>query len=196
MNIKKYELIHQNEIEYFFKKIFEYMGFDWIPEQKDLDIKNINEFYLNKGGNFWILFENEKVIGTIALKPIDKNYAELKRFYILPDYQGKGYGKILIETLLSYARIMNYNFIRLDTSNKSVKAIKVFEKSGFYKINRYNDDIFAEIFMEIKLWKVRQLRTTASMSALPVGRFALRGHSEYRTSHTSNVVRHAVAGFF
>jgi hypothetical protein len=40
--------------------------------------------------------------------------------------------------------------VRLDTSSKSPVAIAMFRRRGFVEIPRYNDDPFAELFMELR----------------------------------------------
>ena len=39
------------------------------------------------------------VIGTIAIRKIDdgKRIVELKRMFVLPEFQGNGYGRLLLE---------------------------------------------------------------------------------------------------
>lgn len=46
------------------------------------------------------------LIGTVAVRiiDIDDKVAELKRMFILPEYQGKGYGRLLLEYAIDYAR--------------------------------------------------------------------------------------------
>ena len=39
----------------------------------------------------------------------------------------------------------------LDTLSSSKKAIRLYEKTGFVKTERYNDNYMAEIFMILKL---------------------------------------------
>lgn len=35
---------------------------------------------------------------------VDGEYGELKRMYVRPEFRGRGFGKLLIEHLASYAR--------------------------------------------------------------------------------------------
>lgn len=47
------------------------------------DIFQIENYYQNRKGQFWIALENEKVVGSIALLRIDDKTAVLKKiFYI------------------------------------------------------------------------------------------------------------------
>lgn len=102
------------------------------------------------------VIDENKIVGTIALRKLTTDVAELKRFFVLQKYQGKGYGQELINVLTERAPEGGYSFLRLDTTSKSDKAIHLFRKNGFYEISRYNDDPFAEIFMELNLKTPKQ----------------------------------------
>jgi GNAT superfamily N-acetyltransferase len=70
-----------------------------------------------------VLFENNELIGT------GTSYNnEIKRFFILPEYQGKGYGKKLLIELEKNIDIRKYDEIMLDSSLGAVE---------FYKKNKY-----------------------------------------------------------
>jgi len=150
MNLISYNHQYQNELEIFFNKMYDYLGFNLAITQKDNDIINIKTVYGN-GGEFWLIEQDKKIIGTIGIKNIDYPIGELKRFYILPEHQGKGYGKILLNTLIDFAQANKYKKIRLDTTSKSSVAISLFEKYKFKYIDKYNDDEYAEYFMELLL---------------------------------------------
>ena len=49
-----------------------------VPHLRD-DLLNVEECYFKNGGNFWIaLDDNDRVIGSIGILPID-DFAEIKR---------------------------------------------------------------------------------------------------------------------
>ena len=45
MNIKSYNKKDQTQLELFFKEMFQYLNFSWLPESKNNDIRNINTVY-------------------------------------------------------------------------------------------------------------------------------------------------------
>jgi len=77
-----------------------------------------------------VVFENDIIIGTGTLAG-----NEIKRFFILPEYQGKGYGKILLEELEKNINCEKYDKLILDAS---LGAFKFYVRSGYeykqYKI--------------------------------------------------------------
>lgn len=153
-NIKEFNVDMTNDLIYFFKIAYNHMGFSLELNGKDSDIKNIKRYYKDNKGQFWVIYNNNRIIGCIGLRNLDekKKIGELKRFYILPEMQGLGFGKSLLELLIKNAE-KSYDYIRLDTSSKSEKAIHLYEKYGFYYIERYNNDLYAELFMEKKFRK-------------------------------------------
>jgi len=76
----------------------------------------------------------------------------MKRLYVYPNYQGSKIGLQLCETILTIAKKLRYQKMRLDTIAKLDKAIRLYQFLGFYEIEKYceNPDETAQ-FMEIML---------------------------------------------
>ena len=78
--------------------------------------------------NFWVAKYNSKIVGfCIANRESDKN--KLVAIYVLPDYQGLGLGKQLIEQALAWCG--NDKPIFLDVVTYNLKAKSFYEKFGF-----------------------------------------------------------------
>jgi ribosomal protein S18 acetylase RimI-like enzyme len=61
--------------------------------------------------------------------------------YVLPEYQGKGIGKLLWNELSKYLDINKETFVEVATYNEN--AIKFYEKLGFVDTNkRFTDERF------------------------------------------------------
>lgn len=100
------------------------------------DLLDIVGEYIDKGGNFWIARDGEKLIGSIGIMPYSAEIAILKKFFVYEDYQGKPYhiGRTLYNELLAYAKEKSYKIILLDTPYNTDRAHKFYEKAGFQKI--------------------------------------------------------------
>ena len=116
MDIKTFHTDMQQSVENFFEKCFAAVGIPYSPMDRHADIADVELHYM-QNGCFWCLFENEVLIGTVAVRLIDMDnkVVELKRMFVLPEYQGKGYGRLLLEYAIAYAREQQYNKICLDT---------------------------------------------------------------------------------
>ena len=116
------------------------------------DIVNVEQYYM-QDGCFWCLFDNQTLVGTVALRTIDldNKVVELKRMFVLPEYQGKGYGRLLLNYAIAYAREQQYNKICLDTRKQFSAAQHLYRSSGFQETEKYNDNDRAELYFELVL---------------------------------------------
>ena len=104
----------------------------------DPTLDNMFTNYQSTGSAYFILEENDVVVGGCGLKHLDnskENICELQRMFLLPESRGKGYGKKLIDLCLKKAREFGYEFIYLETLSQMKKAIQIYETAGFKKIN-------------------------------------------------------------
>lgn len=152
-HLSTYQPSERAEVLAFFAKVFTELGKDFDLISKEQDLADIPAAYQHSGGEFWMLRDGEEgpVIGTIALRRLGDDCAELKRFYLLEAWHGMGLGKRLLETAIAHARDQGFARVRLDTTLKSEAAIRLFEAAGFTRIERYNEDRFAELFFELDL---------------------------------------------
>lgn len=101
-------------------------------DSSDAELYDIWGNYFATGGMFKVLETDEgKIIGTVALRGINKKMSELRRMYLLPEYRGKGYGKYLLLVALSRAKSLGFSQVILDTSSSLTEAINLYKKFGF-----------------------------------------------------------------
>jgi putative acetyltransferase len=148
-----YSPLIQDKLDSFFEKVFKSNGFLYDPDKKHNDLRNINKAFVDRGGGFWGLMQNNCVVGTVGLKIIDNSLriGELKCMYILTDFQGKGLGQVLMNKFFLESRKRQLNTIRLDVKIQADKAINLYRKNGFYEVPRYNDNYNEVFFMEKKI---------------------------------------------
>lgn len=152
MEIKTFKAEMQQSVEKFFEKCFSAVGIPYSPMDRHADIANVEQNYM-QGGCFWCLFDNEILIGTVAVRTIDNDnkVMELKRMFVMPEYQGKGYGRLLLEHAIAYAREQQYNKICLDTRKQFLAAQHLYRSCGFQETEKYNDNERAELYFELTL---------------------------------------------
>lgn len=111
--------------------------FEWLllaDEQKELV-----EAYLYQG-DMWALDDaGVKTVCIVIFK--DEYTCELKNLATLPSYQGKGYGKKMIQYLFSYYS-SQYRYMEVGTGD-SPKTIPFYEKCGFKR-----DHILPNFFLD------------------------------------------------
>lgn len=155
--LEVYRTEMQKDIERFYEKYLADLGWGYEPHGRHSDMVQIRESYLSDGC-FWCLYNDGQLIGTVAVRTIDKanKVAELKRLFVLKDFQGKGYGSLLIETVLNYVKENEYIKICLDTRNDRNAAQHLFRKHGFVETNAYNDNKYAELYFELPLTSIHE----------------------------------------
>ena len=65
----------------------------------------------------------------------NKKYALFNYICINIDYTGNGFGRDLVNYGINKCIEKNINYIRLTSKNKRIKAIKMYEKLGFERID-------------------------------------------------------------
>jgi len=153
MDIQAFNTDMQQGVEKFFEKCFSAVGIPYSPRDRHADIADVERYYM-QNGCFWCMVDGEGgIVGTVALRVIDaeNRVVELKRMFVLPKQQGKGYGRRLLDTAIAYAREQGYSRICLDTRRQFAAAQHLYKSSGFVLMDRYNDNEFADFFFELEL---------------------------------------------
>jgi putative acetyltransferase len=102
------------------------------PQATDIDLSDIEHFYIHRGGIFYVLEEkNGSIIGAYGLYPIDQEICELRKMYLHRSYRGKGWGKFLLEHALSQARKLHFKRVTLETASVLKEAISLYRSYGF-----------------------------------------------------------------
>jgi ribosomal protein S18 acetylase RimI-like enzyme len=139
MGIRQYQNSDQIELKKFILKVLKEFGYGY-QRETDYDLDNPAQFY----EIFYILEEADKIIGSIAIKNIGNEVAELKRLYVDHKYRGQGYGAKLLDLALKYSKEHQYYKVILDTSTNFDKAILLYKSRGFKLIHKKNKQIFME----------------------------------------------------
>ncbi len=95
-------------------------------------------------------------IGCIALKVIGARIGEIKRMWVSPESRGLSIGRRLLEAAEQNAVSMGLGTLRLDTNGSQTEAIALYERSGYQKIDAYNDNPYADLWFEKRLRKSRR----------------------------------------
>lgn len=80
---------------------------------------------------------SKNVVGCIAIRPLEGECGEVKRMYIRESHRRKGVGNLLAEAIISHAWAIGYTEIKLDSLERLVGAVKLYEQLGFQRIPAY-----------------------------------------------------------
>ncbi len=85
-------------------------------------------------GRLLLAGECGNLVGCVALGPVDRVTAELKRLYVRPAARGRGIGRRLAGTAVVAARQAGYRTLRLDTLPEMAPARLLYRSLGFREV--------------------------------------------------------------
>ena len=108
--------------------------------------------YVAPRGAIWLARSGDDVIGCVALRPLADGKGEVKRMFVDRAWRGKGVGRALLETLITRARALGYDHLRLGTLGDMSAARSLYRSLGFAPIERYRpDEMIDTEFYELAL---------------------------------------------
>ena len=119
----------------------------------DDDVYAIEEVYLKNHGEFLIGECDGLFVAMGALKRTSPERAEIKRMRVLPEYQGCGYGQLILDELEARARALGYQTLHLDTSILQIPAQRLYEKNGFCEVARdaYQQEVGKDTYQQLEV---------------------------------------------
>lgn len=108
-------------------------GLAWEPETSDRDVVEVEKYYWQAGGEFWVVEKQGTVVGTGGYYPISRgeNAAEIRKMYLLPSVRGSGMGKFLLQQLEAAIAAKGFQTIWVETASVLTEAVKLYEKYGY-----------------------------------------------------------------
>ncbi len=109
-------------------------------ELRDQDLENEEKQY-----HFGI-FEENKLLACLIAKPVDDKVVQLRQMAVLPEYQRKGIGKVLMEFTESELRNRDYNQIWL---NARMEVERFYQNLGYETVgNEFMEVTIPHVKME------------------------------------------------
>lgn len=100
---------------------------------------SLYELFQTPGSIYWIALNDGEIIGGCGIFPtngLPKGCAELVKLYVSAEARGKGIGFHLMEISAESARIMGYDQLYLETLPELGKAITLYEKAGYARLEK------------------------------------------------------------
>lgn len=87
---------------------------------------------------YWVVEEQDSLIAYIG-SWLSGDQAQITTLGVDPNFQGNGYAKRLIETLLDLCQQKDIPVVSLEVRVSNQKAIRLYEHMGFKRVARRND---------------------------------------------------------
>ena len=94
-------------------------------------------------GDFLVLRSESGVVACGGLQRHTRTVGEIKRMWVDPEWRGCGLAVRLLHALEDRAAELGYREVYLDTNASLTEAIAMYERAGYRRIERYNDNPYA-----------------------------------------------------
>ena len=131
--IRSWETRDRADAFHLIRDILAEYGLQCEPYGADRDVYDVELFYHTKGGEFWVVERQGKIVGTAGYYPIERgnNAVEIRKMYILPAIRGKGLGKFLLRELETKIIARGFDEIWIETASVLKEAVQMYETSGY-----------------------------------------------------------------
>ena len=107
------------------------------PANTDADLLDVTSSYTARGGVFRVLVSStDEIVGCGGLYPLEREEAEIRKMYLLPETRGRGLGRRLLRDLIAGARERGFKRVILETASVLEDAIALYRAHGFVPVRR------------------------------------------------------------
>lgn len=129
------------------------LGFSLCFQNFDNELANLPGDYSPPDGRLLLAEYEGQIAGCVALHKLEDGVCEMKRLYLRPAFRGRGLGRTVADRIISEARQIGYERMRLDTVEPVMKdAVAMYRRIGFREIAPYcKNPMAGALYMELKL---------------------------------------------
>jgi ribosomal protein S18 acetylase RimI-like enzyme len=129
------------------------LGFSLCFQNFDKELAHLPGDYAPPEGRLLLADYEGRLAGCVALHKLEPQICEMKRLYLRPQFRGKGLGRALADRIITEARQIGYERMRLDTVEPVMKdAVAMYRRLGFHEIAPYRTNpIAGAMYMELLL---------------------------------------------
>ncbi|HQR41482.1 MAG TPA: GNAT family N-acetyltransferase [Gemmatales bacterium] len=88
--------------------------------------------------DFFVMNAGDIPVGCGGIK-LFSDYGEVKRMFVRPEHQGRGYGQAMLRHLGTFAQQHGIGILRLETGIHQHPAIKLYERFGFQRRDPFGE---------------------------------------------------------
>ncbi len=94
------------------------------------------EYFHARGGEFWVVEYDGRIVATVGALPHDSDTVELKALYVHPLIRRQGWGKRLTELVMDYTRTMGKKRVILWSDTRFTDAHRLYRRMGFRRFGQ------------------------------------------------------------
>jgi RimJ/RimL family protein N-acetyltransferase len=140
---KKLDIANENEVTFMYNARTNSSVSQWLNTKGPNSYEDHKNYLKNipKNKSFYICYADNDPVGYFQITKTDELTCELG-WVIHPDYQGQGYGTMSVLSAINTATLSGFKCLTLNVLKNNLKAIKLYEKYGFKKVDSNNDSYF------------------------------------------------------
>jgi ribosomal protein S18 acetylase RimI-like enzyme len=100
------------------------------------DLRDVAGHYAARGGEFWVGLLGGETVAMGGFSPLPPYAVEIKRMRVHPDYQRRGFGRIILQALEAAAIERGYRQASLETTVVQISALALYRTSGYEEVER------------------------------------------------------------
>ena len=112
-------------------RVFAEYLFVYVPAEEVPDVLELERHYAAPHGAFWVVRENDRVIGSVGVERLDATTAELHRLYVDAHARGRGLGQALVDAVFGWCRSEGLTRLVLWSDTRFAHAHALYERMGF-----------------------------------------------------------------
>jgi len=119
---------------------------------------NLYALFQTSGSMLWVAELDGEIVGCCGIYPsegLDKNCAELVKYYLAKEARGKGIGKELMLKSEESAREFGYTKLYIESLPHFARAVSIYAKHGFEKLDQ---PLGTSIHTTCNIWMLKQLK--------------------------------------
>ena len=122
-------------------------------ESSESDLLDIEATYFQTGGFFNLVeVEENSLLGTFALYPIDRENCKLRKMYLVSQARGMGLGRRMLDYTTNEARKRGFKKIILETMPIMKDAVRLYTHAGFNLIKKQPESPRCELVFALNLY--------------------------------------------
>ncbi len=108
----------------------------------DQDAVEVEKYYQQAGGEFWVVERDHKIVGTGGYHPIERgqNAVEIRKMYLSPSARGYGLGRWLLAQLEQAAAEKGFVEAWVETATVLKEAVQLYEKNDYRPVDGVETD--------------------------------------------------------
>ena len=133
-----------------------WLGVDLRFQGFESELARLPGKYAAPKGCVLLASSGNSIAGGVGLTPLAGDVCEMKRMFVRPAWQGRGFGRRLAERIVFEARDRGYTHMRLDTLGRLKAALHIYRSIGFDEISAYYENPLEDvIYLELNLAEAR-----------------------------------------